>query len=209
MNKRMSPILSEDVLALLESAVDDQKCNRTYWCWSDKPIKELGVARELIEAQREKEGLCWIRPRSLKPNPESNAAPDCIGADLQNRRIAFEITELVDQTTLENNIKIERAYEIKEWSEEAVKAKIASQLKQKDGKKLYGGPFAEYVVVIHPDEPLLSYDECAAFLQSHSFGEFFQISKAFLVFAPEPGKVSSPYVRLGTRNSRMDCRRND
>ena len=179
-----------EILQMLWDAVERTKGYASFWDWPEKSIKERGVVRELLGAIRAEEGQHGIRTL----NANKFDPPDCIGISLQGERVGFEVTELVDQATVERN---RRGYpEWKEWTPEELLAKVGCLLVGKDGKRLQGGPFDRYVVVIHTDEPLLQYEECAAILRGRKFGPFQQIDEAFFLFAPEPGRDSYPFLRL-------------
>ncbi len=181
-----------EISRLLWEALDKQKGYASFFDWPDKAIKERSVVKDLLYALQIEERICWIR--SLKSNPVRNVAPDCIGIDVGMRPIAIEVTELVDQATVERNRKGHADW--KEWGTEEFRATIRSKLKNKDGKQLHGGPFDSYVVVLHTDEPLLSQKDCAAMLDDQKFGPFEKIKEAFLLFSHVPRRVSYPYIRL-------------
>jgi len=186
--------LDDQVFALMWKSIAKEKGYASYWDWPDKATKELGVVRDLLGAIKAKEGQHGIRTLSCnKTDP-----PDCIGIGLNGEQIGFEVTELVDQATVEHNKH--GHFDWKEWKSAELQAELASRLQDKDGKQLQNGPFERYIVVIYTDEPLLRCEDCADILRGHRFGPFQQIDEAFLLFSPEPspnpGKLTSIYVRL-------------
>lgn len=84
---------------------------------------------------------------------------------------------------------------MRRWDEQDFIAHVAHRVSEKDKKKLSGGPYGAYVVVMHTDEPELDRDTCKAWLKGHVFGPFRQISEAYLLFSYKP-KVGYEYVKL-------------
>lgn len=165
----------------------------TFRVFPDRSIAELGTVRDLLAAIKAEEGQHGFRSLKInQPDP-----PDCIGIDSRGECVGFEVTELVDETTIRQSQR--GRSEWKEWGPEEFRAKLKTILEGKDQKKLLGGPYDRFVVVVHTDEPLLPHHECASMLADHRFGPFQQIDESFLIFSSEPGGSSDPYIQLKLR----------
>ena len=123
--------------------------------------------------------------------------PDCTGKNLKGNLVGFEITEFVSQNAVQINERarpergkrptIDRMV-MAIWSEESVIAQVRSLLGAKDEKKYIGGPFAEYIAVIHTDEPMLIRADVEKWLAGASFGPYRQLTSAYFLYSYEPGK---------------------
>ena len=67
------------------------------WAWRDKPVGELGAARTILQAA----GIHFAELRSREDDP-----PDCEARlDGSDQVSAIEVTELIDQETLDRAMK--------------------------------------------------------------------------------------------------------
>jgi hypothetical protein len=80
------------------------------------------------------------------------------------------------------------------WGEADFVAAIEDCLREKDAKTLNGKPFAEYVVAIHTDEPLLTCADAEGWLRDHAFVGMRQVTGAYLLFSYDG--CGYPYIRL-------------
>jgi hypothetical protein len=175
---------------MIREAAPKEKGYASFRDWPDKSVKERAVVGDLLCAIKAEEGQHGL----LTLNVNETDPPDCIGIGLHGERVGFEVTELVDQATVERNLQ--GRSEWKEWGQQEFLAKLQSILNEKDRKQLRGRPYDKFVVVVHTDEPLLPHSECASMLNGHRFGPYQQINEAFLLFSYEPGRSSYPYIRL-------------
>ena len=181
----------EFVQMLREAVVETEKRSyATFRVFQNRSIAELGTVRDLIAAIKAEKGQHGFRSLKInKPDP-----PDCVGINSRDERVGFEVTELVDGTTIKQNQR--GRSEWKEWGPEEFRSKLGSILATKDGKRLLGGPYDKFVVVVHTDEPLLPHEECNAMLTGHRFGPFRQIDEAYLLFSSQPWCDFDPYIQL-------------
>jgi len=159
----------------------------SFFEWSDKQRKELGIVEELIATLHRSFGLTYHSPRNHQPNP-----PDCVCLDAEGRLVAIEVTELVSQKAIELVAKGKDV--VRNWRPGDLAVATAERLESKDGKKYHGGPYAEIIVALHTDEPLISYEYAKAELAHASFGPFNKITSAFLLLSYSGG--SYPAVPL-------------
>jgi len=157
-------------------------------CWvlrlAGGETKELGNVRTLLEYVGADDPLAAIRDvRPGKPDP-----PDAIGTRDDGALVALEVTELVDQEVTARNVRaarktigqdpLERMKDTVQrvWDETGVIDAIQALLTEKDGKRLHGGPFTEYVVVLHTDEMMLTHGDAEPRLRGHKFNGLRQIT---------------------------------
>src|SRR5438552_16476131 len=145
-----------------------------FFDWPDKEIKELGVIQDLVKAVGGDLAALTIRPG--RPDP-----PDAVGEREDRSLVAIEVTELIDQEVADRNIPLmkksvgkdplERMKEIvhRVWDKAGLLATIKERLLTKDGSTLQGGPFRDYVVVLHTDEAVLTHFDAREWLREHTF----------------------------------------
>jgi hypothetical protein len=174
-----------------------------FFDWPVKETKEVGVVKTLLDSVPADDPLAGVREiRPCKPDP-----PDVIGARGDGALVALEVTELVDQAATAHNVRaaretvgqdpLERMRHTvhRDWDETGLVAAVDALLREKDGKTLNGGPFEEYVVVLHTDEFALDHAEAEQWLRGHTFGGLRQITGAYLLFSYVPDK-GFPHIRL-------------
>src|SRR3989442_8471353 len=71
----------------------------SFFDWPNKPVKERGIVCDLLESIRAENGAHGIA--KLWSNPNRYQTPDIIARGMNGEAIAFEVTELVDQATVE------------------------------------------------------------------------------------------------------------
>jgi len=141
----------------------------------------------------------YQNPRSRLEDP-----PDCAANNLDGQPVAIEVTELVSEAAVAMNeaARSGRAQfpaldrmVIARWDEMLFIAHLDSVLTRKDQKTLIGGPYAEYVVLVHTDEPLLVRSTVEMWLSNRTFGPYHQITRAYFLFSYEPGN-GYPFIEL-------------
>ena len=173
-------------------AIQKSKGYASFWDWPDRRTKECGIVCDLLEAIENKTGPQEIRRvRANKPDP-----PDCIGTTASGERVAIEVTELVDQRTVELNQAGNRV--LKEWSPHELRTKLQEIITAKDSKRFHGGPYSKTVLVIHTDEPLLSHMSCVGVLRRKKFTTCKSITDAYLIFSGACERGFYPFIRLET-----------
>ncbi|MGD0208562.1 MAG: hypothetical protein ABSC89_13255 [Verrucomicrobiota bacterium] len=159
--------------------------------WPDKKSKERGIVYDLLKSIKAEGGHHDIlHVRTNKPDP-----PDCVGTVANGELVAFEVTELVDQKTVERNRLGQRAQ--KRWTPNELVAKVQEIIQGKDSKQFHGGPYSKVVLVIHTDEPRLRrFDDCKAILHNQKLGRCKQITDAYLLGSFVPRRKFYPFLRL-------------
>ena len=172
-----------------------------FFDWPVKETKELGVVRTLIDQTDANASLRLLDVRPGRPDP-----PDAIGTRNDGAPVAVEVTELVDQDVTAHNVRVMRQsvgedfiergkkLEHRVWDAAGLIAAVQALLRDKDGKTLNGGPFAQYVVVIHTDEMMLTHVDAAEWLRGHLFPDMRQITDAYILFSYDGSGY--PHIRL-------------
>ena len=161
-----------------------------YWTWADKPVGERGAAEDVLAAV----GLNVV---DLRSRPEGQDPPDC-EAMIDGKRCGIEVTELVDQKTLERSLKGQGQHFV--CTQESLLEEIQKRIDRKDQTaKVKGGPYHRYILVIVTDELFLSRDAVEQFLAGANFRAGL-ITDAFLGLSYHPSSApeggSCPVFRL-------------
>lgn len=163
---------------------------------SDQQVSEWGVAFTFAESASCEPGFPL---RGLKTRGPGEDPPDCEAIDCHGRTVALEVTELVDERALAAAQRGQSNWA--PWHEEKVRTAIQVRLTGKDGKHLKGGPYDEYLVLVHSDEPGLSRDLVERALAGHSFDTPKRINRAYLLMSYDPAKKGYPYFPLRFRDA--------
>ena len=144
-----------------------------------KQLKEghiVGAGLDAIERSGD------IRITSLQQNPD--APPDFIAKDENEQCIGIEVVELVDQFAIEQN---EKGFDyVRFWNFEEVTNKIRQILQTKDGKIFRGGQYHKIVILIHVDEPSITFESLSKTIVDHKFRGLRQVDEAYLLFSFDP-----------------------
>jgi hypothetical protein len=158
-----------------------------YWYWRDRPIMELGIAREVLSAS-------GIKLNDLSSRGREDP-PDC-DAIIDGERCGIEVTELVHEKTLKKTIEGSPQYFL--WDRNDLLSTLQRLIDRKDvPEKIKGGPYARYILIIVTDEFVLGQDEVSAFLEGARFKARI-ISDAFfaLSYHPSHNGGSCPVFQL-------------
>jgi hypothetical protein len=187
--------LEDDIRSLAER----QRAYASFRTGGTKEQVELGAVTDLIESMQARGMPRYKNPQSLLRDP-----PDCTATTLDGKPVAIEVTEFVSEAAVAMNeaarpgraqlSTLERLV-MARWDEQTFFAHLASVLTTKDQKTLIGGPYAEYVVLAHTDEPLLVRSTVETWLSNHTFGPYHQVTSAYFQFSYEPGH-SYPFIEL-------------
>lgn len=193
----------DDSMERISAYISQQRQHAPFFGWFRNPegkqIQEKGVVGDLCESILAEEGsLNWSQ---LQPGPAPNLAPDCLAKDKNDQWVGFEVTELVDETSIAN---AERgmACDFKEWSEEELVRKIQEIIRKKcDSSSWKEHQRSTNVLVMHTDEPWLriSHQEHSSILKAHVFIAAPFLHEAYLLYSYIPGLDHYPYVRLNLR----------
>jgi len=158
-----------------------------YFDWPTKATKELGIVEDLIDAVPGHLALIAVR---RGPDP-----PDAVGEREGGGLVAIEVTELVDEKVTGHNVRAMRGSVgedplkrmskllLRDWDKAGIVAAVGERLRAKDGVTLKGGPYEEYVVALHTDEPMLSYADAVEWLGGQAFADMRQVTGAYLLFS--------------------------
>jgi hypothetical protein len=129
--------------------------------------------------------------------------PDC-EATLDGRVSGVEVTDLIDQSTLERNLREPESPEYFYWDKATFLAALQERIDAKD-HAWKGGPYERRALVIHTDEYDLNCDIVSRFLAEARFRATL-ITHAFLGLSyhgsTEPRGGCYPVFRLNLQESR-------
>jgi hypothetical protein len=182
----------KEIAQLIREATKRNRGYAGYFDWPNRDQKELGVAVELFESLEATEGLHYRQARARGAN---NDPPDLEVRDAADRLIGIEVTELVDPDAIKR-YKAGNRWDWAEWSGPKFAQYLQDRVSAKDSpSEVKGGPYSEYWLLIHTDEPALSIAE----VQKHMTGiapfPVKLITQAFLLLSYHPNN-GHPYVRL-------------
>ena len=184
---------SEDILTEMELALKRRRGYADGRSWPiDRSLEEMGVVEDFIRAAASEEGYPFsefrIRERGEDP-------PDLEMRDISSRRIGVEVTELVDQRSVEN-AAARRYTPHFAWTREVFLEKLTERLASKDiGNRLKGGLYDEFMVLIYTDEYLLIESQVRLWLADFSFQRPRTIHRAYLSLG-YCHEVGYPLIRL-------------
>jgi hypothetical protein len=183
-----------DFLDKLREMVAGERRYASFFEATDQQISEWGVAYTFAECSMSESGFPL---RSLRRRGQGNDPPDCEAVDSHGHTMAIEVTELVDAHAVASAERGQLHWAI--WNEEKVRKAIQTRLTAKDGKQLKGGPYEEYLVLVHSDEPGLSVSIVERSLAGHHFDAPARINRAFLLMSYDPAIRGYPYFPLRFR----------
>jgi hypothetical protein len=165
----------------------------SYFDWPDRDAKEVGICISFFESL---EAVGQPAFSELRARGQGNDPPDCEAVDLDGRLIGFEVTELVDEEAIKH-YRRGQTYDWASWDKQKLVAQVRARLDAKDiPAKVRGGPYARYVLLIHCDEPELSFDHVNTLLGGVTFGSTKLIDDAYLLFSYDPRYERCPFLRL-------------
>lgn len=185
-----------EVVRLMREARKRDRGYASFFGWQiDRDLEELGALRALADSLEAHNALFFdqIRIRGRGSDP-----PDLEALDAERRRVAFELTELVDGSAIKS-YKAGNKYDWAEWTREKFLEATGRLLAAKADKLpvLKDGPYpGGYVVVIFSDEPELRHSVVEKFLEGHAFTGLAGIDRAFLVLSYDPALERCPYFDL-------------
>ncbi len=168
----------------------------TFFEWPlNRELAELGVVHYLLASMKADGKTPFHQVHS---RGRGNDPPDCEAADSEDRRVAIEVTELVDPKGIAN-YQAGRTDQWIVWTRESFLAGISERLaaKAKRNGALKDGPYpGGYAVVIFTDEPHLTQSAVSSYLENHSFPAFTGITMAFLLLGYDPAIERCPWFPL-------------
>ncbi|MBU9210093.1 hypothetical protein L0Z36_14035 [Burkholderia multivorans] len=192
----MTPEDEKEIAALMRAALAKSRGYADFFGWAiDRDLEEWGVTTALSESL-ECNGESFFS--DLKRRGRGNDPPDLEAKDASGKRIAIEVTELVNGRAIQA-YKNGGVYEWADWSKDGFVSALAERIADK-GKRyatLKGGPYdGGYIIVIYTDEPMLPIATVKGFLDGHSFPRPHGVTRVFLLVSYDPTTKSYPYVDL-------------
>lgn len=182
----------KEIAELIRAATKRNRGYAGYFDWPDRDQKELGIAVHLFESLKAREGLQY---REARPRGSGNDPPDVEVRDSAGGLIGIEVTELVDPDAIKS-YKAGNHWDWAEWDEAKFAQHLKARVAAKDNpSKVHGGPYSEYWLLIHSDEPGLSITEVQKYIAGLSPFPVKLITQAFLLLSYHPNN-GYPYIRL-------------
>jgi len=163
-----------------------------FWDCHDKQVKEADVVYSFLEALFQQEDCRRIKEFSLCDDDP----PDCIGITEQGGRVAFEVTELVDESMIRRRIGERPMPMSKRWRADEIIGRLQAILDRKCRTQYARADFDSVILVIHTAEPSLDPYVCEAAMNAHKFIRRGQFDEAYLLFPLQPLSDQWPCFRL-------------
>ncbi len=167
-----------------------------FFSWAiDRDLEEWGVATSLSQELAIDEVNIFT---NLKRRGRPNDPPDCEAVDLDEKRVAIEVTELVDREAIKA-FKKGDVYAWAEWDVEKFRTSINSlaQAKALRHPLLKDGPYTGgYIVIIFTDEPNLNRENVSTWLNGFSVTSNVLEMKLFLLMSYDPAVGRYPYFEI-------------
>jgi len=179
--------------AELQKAAQRKRFYCSYWDWHNKPVKELGILSDFLKVLKAlgmESVFTSLRQRSQGEDP-----PDFEGQDNAGRTIGIELTELVDEKTV-NKRQVDRRLEYKSYTPSEAIERIEQIIREKDVKCYRGGPYQRIVLLIFTDEYFLEPLDVRDAIRRHLFRRGVNVQEAFLFYSPRPATSDDPCIPL-------------
>jgi hypothetical protein len=168
-----------------------------FFAWPvNRQLEEWAIVDSLKESL-EKANAGFFN--SLVARGQGNDPPDCEANLFEGGKLGIEVTELVDPAAI-LAYKNGDTNQFAEWGEDKLIKSIAHRLKTKDNStNIKGGPYDQYILVIHTDEPLLSFDYTYPLLSNTRFQYYSLIDRAFLLMSYDEKHQCCPFIELNIK----------
>lgn len=169
-----------------------------FFAWPvDRQLEEWAIVDSLKESL-EKANAGFFN--SLVARGRGNDPPDCEAVLTGGGKLGVEVTELVDPEAIMAYKSGDTGHSA-EWDEPKLIKSIALRLQVKEiAKNIKGGPYDLYMLVIHTDEPRLTYDYTYPILSRHTFRFYSLIDRAFLLMSYDENYQCCPYIELNIKH---------
>lgn len=192
----MSPDDEAEIAEAMRLALRRARGYADFFGWApNRDLEEQDVLVSLAESLTADSRSFFT---SVAIRGRGNDPPDLEARDFSGRRIAFEITELVDGDAI-RAYKQGRTYETAEWMRGKFQDCLSDLLVAKSQRfdKLKGAPYpGGYVVVVFTDETGLPRPTVEAFLREYRPPALPHVDQAFLVLSYDPSVKRCPYFTL-------------
>ena len=189
--------MDESTFSHIKSLVHDSFHNShdyaNYYDWSEKQQQEIGAVLCLFESIEKQNNLQHF---NVLPRDEGEDPPDCEAIDQNQQTIGIEVTELVDEKTIKNQLH-GKPFDWADWDKTKLLHKIRERISAKDKPtKMKGGPYDKYVLLIHTEEPGLPYQKASALLEDVALDNMRLIDDVYLLFSYDSQCSYCPYIKL-------------
>lgn len=192
-----------EIVELMRAARAKSRGYADFFGWrTDRALEETGVLQSLAESM----SIAGVEPlwRSIASRGRGCDPPDCEAVDAAGRRVAIEVTELVDEDLLRRYSAAKREgrampFEWADWSAERFALQLAHLLAKKDVRfpKLKGTPYpGGYQVVLFTDEPALSTSVVEAYMRRLDPMACAHVTAAYLLLSYDPAVQRCPFFVL-------------
>ena len=191
----MTPDEERQIAALMRQALQRSRGHASFFQWApNRDVEEWGVVNHLRESLMADRADFF---RDISIRGRGNDPPDCEARSNDGERIAIEVTELVDPAAIVA-FKRGNPYRWTDWSRESLREALQERLTTKDQRysSLQGGPYGQYLLVVHTDEPMLSHTVARTLLDTVRFARPAHIDRAFLLISYDPRLQRCPYIEF-------------
>ena len=201
--------MADDYDQELRTALEELGRGRGYasfFQWPDRQVMERGIVADLLEFAPDDFPAPVQSISSVDQDP-----PDCLVV-AGSSRIGVEVTELVDQDFLEAVIRANRlgidVYDWAPWTEERFLEMLGARIAAKRAPaSVSGGPYDEYLLLVHTGEPGLDIGHAEAWLGRARAFPAGMLARAYLLFGYHPRETRRVLrvpldARPGPRQSR-------
>lgn len=178
---------------IIHSSYSHSQAYASYNDWPEKQQQEIGAVLCLFESLEKQHQLQHL---NLLPRGEGNDPPDCEAVDENHQRIGIEVTELVDEKTIRNQINGDPS-NWADWDRQKLLHKIHERIFAKDKpRKVKGGPYDKYILLIHTEEPGLPFQKAGKLLANTSFDNMALLDEVYLIFSFDEKLDYCPFIEL-------------
>lgn len=182
--------LDPEVLNKLVEALARERGYASFFQWPDRQTMECGLVRELLQALPDHFPPQPVCVQSCDQDP-----PDCV-LDRGDAKLAVEVTELVDRAYLEAVVRARGAgtqlCDWASWDSTKFLACLNARVKAKANPAMVeGGPYDEYVLLVHTAEPGLDSASAATWMSTAPVSETGIITRGYLLFDYRPPEGNS------------------
>jgi hypothetical protein len=164
---------------------------------SDQNIEDTGAVESLMESM----AMCSVQPLTALRSRGWNDPPDCEAITTSGMRVGIEVTEMVDQASIEADIVSGAHVDYAYWDADKLRSQIENRVRKKDTPaEVKGGPYDEYWLVIHCDEPAVRFEDARDWISGMPELRTILISRAFLLIGYSWAYQRCPYVELAIRH---------
>ena len=186
----------EHILRQMKEAEDKRRGYADFFDWPiDRSRGELGVVEALAEALHGKGSAFFTQVKSRRRGQDP---PDVEALDFDGRRVAVEVSELVDGSAIQAS-KSGSQYVTARWPRTRFLGELRERLRAKLGRfqQLKDGPYpGGYVVVLYTDERALMRFHVTQYLKGEVFPEIEQTHRVFLLLSYDPMVKGYPVFEL-------------